>query len=135
MSRYKICIVTEGLSLAGFWAAIQNIVLWLGAGMGAGVRAGRIGERQLGAGAGGRQRRAGRARSERHGAQGRAGERCNTAAWATIRPRASATIRPGLRTPRPACARLGCPAGPVLVLVHLVWFFDLVFDSVFFLSH
>ena len=54
MSRYKICIVTEGLSLAGFWAAIQNIVLWLGAGAGGrawGTRAGAAGSWARGRGA------------------------------------------------------------------------------------
>ena len=43
MSRYKICIVTEGLGLAWFWAAIQNIVLWLGAGQALGAGVGRAG--------------------------------------------------------------------------------------------
>ena len=49
------------------------------------------------------------ARRARHDAQGRTGERCDTAAWATIRPRASTTVRPGYPRYDQACVRLGAP--------------------------
>ena len=39
VSRYKICIVTEGLGLPVFFAVIQNIVLWLGSWAGLARRA------------------------------------------------------------------------------------------------
>ena len=66
----------------------------------------------------------------RHSTQGRARESCDTAAWAAIRPGASATTRPGLPTIRPgvrvpgrACARLGVLLGhQAMHLVHTAYF-------------
>ena len=89
------------------------------------------GMKRRGAGQGTQGRRA---RLARHGTQVRAHERGDTAAWAAIRQGASATTRPGLPTIRPgvrapgrACARLGVPSWASFGARALGLVFDLVF--------
>ena len=83
-----------------------------------------------------------RARRAWHGAQGYAHKRGDTAVWAAIRQGASATTRPGLPTIRPgvrapgrACARLGVPSWASLGVLCTLTQFLTRFDSVLFLSH